>query len=70
MRLEQNAFNESLTFLLSAMSGRLFERWQIALFGQLLQLMWRIRKGSLAVERRLLRAGVWLTDPHRSKHGS
>src|SRR5688500_10930904 len=40
--------------LLGAMNGRLLERWQIALFGGLLQLTWWIRKASLAVERRLL----------------
>ena len=51
-----------------AADGRYIERWQIALFEGLLGLAWWCRQASLNFERRLLRAGVWLTDSQRSRN--
>jgi hypothetical protein len=52
------------------MEGRYIERFQIALFGSLLHFTWWCRRASTNLERRLLRAGVWLTDSQkpRSRH--
>lgn len=52
------------------MEGRYIERFQIALFGSLLHFTWWCRRAATNLERRLLRAGVWLTDSQkpRSRH--
>jgi hypothetical protein len=50
------------------MDRRYIERWQIALFGSLLEFTWWCRRASMNLERRLLRAGVWLTDAQKPRN--
>ncbi|MGH9256601.1 MAG: hypothetical protein ACRD3C_18730 [Vicinamibacterales bacterium] len=46
---------------------RYIERWQIGLLSSLLELTWWFRRASLNLERRLLRAGVWLMDAQKPR---
>jgi hypothetical protein len=49
------------------MDRRYIDRWQIALFGGLLGFTWWCRRASMNFERRLLRAGIWLTDAQKPR---
>ena len=50
------------------MERHYIERFQIAIFGGLLEFAWWCRKASTNFERRLLRAGVWLMDSQKPRH--
>jgi hypothetical protein len=49
------------------MDRRYIDRCQIAIFGSLLEFTWWCRRASMNFERRLLRAGVWLTDAQKPR---